>query len=104
MKRDKGSKRFTKRFSVTFSNGEDEYNGITSNLSTTGLFIRTRKAFSPGTSIKITLELDNDRRMVLDGVVAWAVKTGVADFKNGMGVRLINIPKAYEELLKEFHD
>lgn len=104
MGRDKTGKRFTKRFSLTFSNGKDEYNGVTSNLSITGLFIRTRNAFPPGTNIRIMLEIDKDRRIDLNGVVTWAVKTGVADFKNGMGVRLTNIPKEYEELMKRFYE
>ncbi len=101
MKRDKTSKRFTKRLYLTFSDGKDEYNGVTSNISQTGLFIRTRKAFPPGTNIRIVLELDEKSKISLEGVVAWALRTGVADFKNGMGVRLKNSPDAYKELLKE---
>jgi Tfp pilus assembly protein PilZ len=94
------SKRHTKRLPVVFSSGESEFVGTTSNLSLTGLFIRTRKALSPGTLLKIVLEVDKDKKINLEGEVAWSLKTGLADFKNGMGVKLKNIPQVYEDLLK----
>jgi len=95
------TKRHTKRLQVLFSNGESEFSGTTSNLSFTGLFIRTKKAFNPGTSLKIVLEVDRDKKIDLEGEVAWSLKTGLSDFKNGMGVKLRNIPPTYEEFLKE---
>lgn len=95
------SKRHTRRLPVVFSNGESEFIGTTSNLSATGLFIRTKKAFSPGTILKIVLEIDKDKKIDLEGEVAWSLKTGLSDFKNGMGVKLKNIPHMYEELLKK---
>lgn len=94
------SKRHTKRLPVVFSNGESEFIGTTSNLSSTGLFIRTRKAFSPGTLLKIVLEVDKDKKINLEGEVVWSLKTGLADFKNGMGVKLKSIPQMYEDLIK----
>jgi Tfp pilus assembly protein PilZ len=95
------SKRHTKRLPVLFTSGDTEFLGTTSNLSLTGLFIRTRKALNPGTLLKMVLEVDKDKKINLEGEVAWSLKTGLADFKNGMGVKLKNIPQAYEELLKE---
>ncbi len=95
------SKRHTKRLPVIFSNGESEFNGTTSNLSLSGIFIRTRKALNPGTLLKIVLEVDKDRKIALEGEVVWSLKTGLSDFKNGMGVRLINIPQNYTEVVKE---
>jgi len=100
MKRDKKAKRHTKRFPITFSDGKEEYSAVTYNISSTGLFIRTRKALPPGTHLKINLELGRDKMIALDGIVAWALKTGIADFKNGMGVRLTNIPQEYRELVR----
>jgi uncharacterized protein (TIGR02266 family) len=100
MKRDKKARRHIKRFPITFSDGKGEYSAVTSNISSTGIFIRTRKALPPGTYLKINLELGRDKMIVLDGVVAWALKTGIADFKNGMGVRLTSIPDEYKELVR----
>ncbi|MEW6714502.1 MAG: PilZ domain-containing protein [Nitrospirota bacterium] len=95
------SKRHTKRLPVVFSSGDLEFIGTTSNLSLTGLFIRTKKAFSPGTILKIVLELDKDKKINLEGEVAWSLKTGLIDFKNGMGVKLKNIPQMYEDFVKQ---
>jgi|Deesub1362A_J573_1020465.scaffolds.fasta_scaffold00882_11 uncharacterized protein (TIGR02266 family) len=100
MKRDKNAKRYTKRFPITFSDGQQEYFAVTSNISSTGIFIRTRKALPPGTHLHIRLEIDKGRHITLDGVVAWALKTGIADFKNGMGVRLKTIPEEYKALIR----
>ncbi len=86
---------------MTFSDGVSVFNGVSSNISISGLFIRTRKALPPGTTLKIVLELDKDRRIDLEGEVAWSLKTGIADFKNGMGVKLSVIPKEYEDIISE---
>ncbi|GAB4534117.1 MAG: hypothetical protein Fur0020_00430 [Thermodesulfovibrionia bacterium] len=104
MPRDKASKRVTKRLTLTYSDGVVQYNGITSNISATGVFIRTRNPFPPGTNIRLKIETDKGKDIVAEGVVVWALKTGIVDFKNGMGVRLTNIPEAYKELLMESYD
>ncbi len=92
-----------KRLSITFSDGQVENNGMSSDFSSTGLFIRTRKAFNPGTPVTMVLEVDASRKIPLTGVVARAIRTGVVDFKNGMGIRLTSVPQAYEEFLKELN-
>lgn len=93
--------RITKRLPVSFSDGKVENSGISSNFSAGGIFIRTRKAFNPGTSLKIVLEIDKNREIDLIGVVVWATKTGIMDFKNGMGITLTSIPQAYADFIKE---
>ncbi|MBI4698447.1 MAG: PilZ domain-containing protein [Nitrospirae bacterium] len=93
------AKRTIKRLSITFSDGNEEYNGTSSNLSVNGLFIRTRKAFKVGALLKMVLETDKGQSINLTGVVARAIKTGIQDFKNGMGIRLVNAPQDYVELV-----
>jgi len=100
MKRDKNARRYIKRFPVAFSDGRTEYSAVTSNISSTGIFIRTRKALPPGTRLHIRLEVDRGRYIALEGVVAWALKTGIVDFKDGMGVRLEIIPEEYKALIR----
>jgi uncharacterized protein (TIGR02266 family) len=90
----------TRRFPLTFSDGNRENHGVSSNISSTGIFIRTRNALPPGTRLKIVLEVDGDTRIDLEGEVAWALKTGLQDFRNGMGVELSNVSQEYEDLLK----
>ncbi len=97
----KRAKRKIKRLPITFSDGTVEYRGTSSDFSTTGLFIRTRKAFDCGTSVKMVMEVNEDRKIALTGVVARSIKTGVMDFKNGMGIKLTSIPQTYEDFLKE---
>ena len=92
-----------RRLSVIFSDGKDEYSGTSSDFSATGLFIRTRKALSPGTSLKIVIELDDHRKVTLTGMVVRSIKTGLMDFKNGMGIKLTNIPKDYEDFIQNLH-
>ncbi len=95
------AERRIRRLTITFTDGKMEYSGISSDFSSTGLFIRTRKAFNPGTPVKMLLEVDENRKIELAGVVARAIKTGAMDFKNGMGIKLSYIPQAYEDFLKE---
>ncbi len=95
------AKRRIKRLSITFTEGKVEYTGMSSDFSSTGLFIRTRKAFNPGTPVKMVIEVDKNRKIELAGVVTRAIKTGVMDFKNGMGIKLSYIPQVYENFLKE---
>ena len=102
IKRDKEKARMTKRLPVKFSDGVAEVLAFSSNISKSGLFIRTRKAYPPGTRLKITLEADKDRFIELEGEVAWSLKTGSTSFKNGMGIRLTSIPQEYTELVVEF--
>lgn len=102
IKRSKENKRLTKRLVLTFSDGKNTFQGVSSNLSPTGLFIRTRKALSPGLRLKIVLELENKTTIDLEGEVAWSLKTGLSDFKNGMGVKLTKIPPEYDKLIQSF--
>jgi len=95
------AKRKIKRLSITFSDGTIEHKGTSSDFSSTGIFIRTRKALKPGTSLNMVLELDNSRKIPLTGIVARSIKTGVWDFKNGMGIKLTSAPQVYEEFLKD---
>lgn len=94
-------KRRIKRLPINFSDGEQDYNGTSSNFSSNGLFIRTRRAFVPGTSVKMVLEVEEERKILLMGVVVRAIKTGLRDFKNGMGIKLTSLSQDYKDFLKE---
>lgn len=92
-----------KRLPITFSDGKEELNGTSSDFSSTGLFIRTRRPCKPGTHVKMTLEINETRKISLAGVVARSIKTGSMVFKNGMGIKLTLIPKEYEDFINSFH-
>jgi len=97
------SHRFTKRLEVKFSSGRDTYKGILSNLSLGGLFIRTNRGFSPGTTIDIELVLPDGTISFLKGIVRWAEKTHLA-IKNGMGIELMEKDTAFMNFIKSFHE
>ena len=90
-----------KRLPITFSDGDSEYAGTSSDFSSTGLFIRTRRAFGPGTSLSMVLEVGENRSIDLKGIVVRAIKTGSMVFKNGMGIQLTDIPQDYENFVQE---
>jgi uncharacterized protein (TIGR02266 family) len=95
--------RFTKRLEVKFSSGGDTYKGRLSNLSQGGLFIRTKRVFSPGTTIAMELVLPDGTISFLKGIVRWAEKTHLA-IKNGMGIELMEKDTAYINFIKSFHE
>jgi hypothetical protein len=99
-----------RRLPVTFTvEGGEEHRGTSSDFSETGIFIRTRKVFRPGATVNIVVELDENKKINLRGVVARSVKLGsfgtTTAFKDGIGVKLTNIQQEYivfiEELKKQ---
>lgn len=88
-----------RRLPVTIHDGVKEYRGTTSDMSHTGLFIRSRKVFKPGTPLKLIIEIDENRKISLLGVVRRFVKLGTTVFKDGLGVKLTSIPQEYKDLV-----
>jgi hypothetical protein len=92
--------RFTKRLEATFSSGDLKFRGISSDLSASGLFIRTQHGLTPGTMLDIQIYLPDGTISTLKGVVRRTVKTPMAIAKNGMGVELIQRDEYYINFLK----
>ena len=106
-------KRKIRRLNITFTDGKEEYNGISSDFSCNGLFIRTRKSFNEGIKLKMHLEIENGKKIPLTGIVKRAIKTNISgynissyktsSYKNGMGIRLTSIPKEYDDFIIELY-
>ena len=94
--------RFTKRLEARFSSGVMSFTGISSNLSESGLFIRTNRGFAPDTAIDIELVMPDGKTSSLKGLVRRTIKTPMSTLKNGMGVELIEKDAAYINFLKSF--
>jgi hypothetical protein len=94
--------RFTKRLEVRFSSGGMSFTGISSNLSKSGLFIRTNRGFAPDTAIDIELVMPDGQISSLKGLVRRSTKTPMSTLKNGMGVELLEKDAAYINFLKSF--
>ncbi len=94
-------RRFTKRLEARFSSGGMSFTGISSNLSESGLFIRTNRGFAPDTAIDIEMVMPDGKISSLKGLVRRTIKTPLSS-KNGMGVELIEKDAAYINFLKSF--
>lgn len=95
------AKRKIKRLPVTFSCKTEEYIGISSNISTTGIFIRTRKPFNTGLPVNLVLELDENTKIPLSGVISRAkIKTKFETSNCGIGIQLTEAPEAYKDFLE----
>jgi hypothetical protein len=95
------ARRRIKHFPVTYSSHGVEFTGCTSNLSYTGLFIRTRKPFKPGVPVKVSIHVDKECAIRLTGLSVRAINTGFACRKNGMGIQLLSQSEVYSDLIKE---
>jgi hypothetical protein len=102
LKRDRKSDRFVRRLETEFTAENKTYRGISSDLSLSGLFIRTNHAFVPGTILDISLHLPEGETSILKGKVMRAYKTPIVALKNGMGVLLIEKDSHYINFMKLF--
>lgn len=96
-------KRKIRRLNICFSDGNTECNGISSDFSCNGLFIRTRRGFKEGTTVIMKLEMENGEVLPMRGVVKRLIKTQMAHYKNGMGIELSSIPKEYDNFVEELY-
>jgi Tfp pilus assembly protein PilZ len=90
-----------RRLPVTIHDGVKEYRGTTSDMSHTGIFIRSRKIFKPGTPLKLVIEIDETRKISLLGIVKRFIKLGTTVFKDGLGIELTSIPQEYKDLVED---
>lgn len=97
-----------KRLPLVFLHEWGEHRGRSSNLSKTGIFIKTRKPLEPDSPIMIILKIDEDRGVFLElmGRVVRNINrkpslscSMFVASNNGMGVRLTSIPQEYKDLI-----
>ena len=101
-------KRFIKRCETEFTVDGITHRGISSNLSSSGLYISTNHPFPLDTLLDIVIHLPNGSTSKLKGRVRRALKTPtgevigspVKSFKNGMGVEIIENDDNYLELMR----
>ena len=96
-------KRKIKRLNISFSAGKTEYNGISSDFSCNGLFIRTRNGFKDGTILEIMLEID-DKTIPMTGIVVRYIKPGITTVKFGMGIKITVTHPHYDKLISELYE
>ena len=100
MRSERKSDRFIRRLEVEFTVEGKTYRGISSDVSITGLFIRTSHPFAPGSLVDITIHLPDGGASHLKGIVKNAFKSEVLGFKNGMGIQITEKDADYINFLK----
>lgn len=96
-------KRRIRRLNISFSDGNREFSGVSSDFSCNGLFIRTRKGFQEGTTVYMKLALENGIKVPLTGTVRRTIKTQISNYKNGMGIVLTSVPGEYDDLIIDLY-
>jgi uncharacterized protein (TIGR02266 family) len=89
MRQERRHKRIVKRIETEFSAGGSDSRGISSDISASGLFVRTSKPFTPDTLVDLTLHLPGNMVSRLKGRVRWAAKMGQLSGRNGMGIEIV---------------
>ena len=89
-----------KKLTTLFITGNKEYQGITSDISCNGIFLRTSKNLQKGTTLDMKVEYNNSSSMSLTGKV---VREAFTLNNQGLGIQLINISPEYDDLVKELH-
>jgi len=95
--------RFTKRLEARFIADGESFVGITSNLSETGLFIRTKRGFAPDSILDIKLIMPDGNTSSIKGIVKRTVKVPLS-IKNGMGIELLEKDETYMRYVKSLRE
>lgn len=96
------AERIFKRLEVQFSTMV-ENTAITSNISKTGLFIRTNRGLAEGSTLNIKLNLPDSKELEVKGKVVRSSKTIpglMGQSKSGMGIHLISPPVEYVDYVQ----
>jgi hypothetical protein len=100
LKTRRGHERFIRRLETEFTAENKNYRGISSDLSISGLFIRSNHAFVPDTQLDIVIHLPDSTDVKLKGRVRRAIKTPIVSLKNGMGVEITENDPQYIKFVK----
>jgi hypothetical protein len=103
-------KRWVKRLSIEFASDGQNYRGICRNLSSDGLFIKTRKPLAPGNIINMIVHLPDGSTSKLTGRVTRAIRdpyslifeTAGIPSKDGMGIQLLEKDANYLKFIGSF--
>jgi len=92
--------RFIKRLETRIVTDHTSFSSISSDLSESGLFIRTNRGCNVDTPIDIELSLPGNRVSFLKGIVKRTVRTPISTMKNGMGIEIIEKDETFIDFVK----
>jgi Tfp pilus assembly protein PilZ len=96
------AQRVIKSLEVKYGN-EAENIAITSNISETGMFIRTNNMIKTGKVLKIKLNLPDSKGFYFEGKVVrnrHSTPGFIGEAKNGIGIHLIDSPQNYIDYIR----
>jgi Tfp pilus assembly protein PilZ len=92
--------RFIKRLETKISIGHKSFWSISSDLSESGLFIRTERGCNVDTPVDIELSLPGNRVSFLKGIVRRTIRTPFFTMRNGMGIEIIEKDETFTNFVK----
>ena len=95
--------RIIKRLPVKFFVDRECLTSLSSDLSESGLFLRTNRGTNVDCLIDIQLLLPSNQVSCLKGIVKRTVRTPFSSMKNGMGIEIIQKDAAYAHYIKTIH-
>jgi len=99
--------RFMVRCEVEFTGDGQKYEGISSNFSINGLFIKTEALFAPGTIIDILVHLPDGSISKLKGKVARFLRATNAkgtSLEDGIGIAIIANEPSYYRFIRSLQE
>ena len=95
-------KRIIKRLNTEFSSGDLSFRGTSSNLSESGLFLRTIKPLPTNAEVEVSIQLPDDIVSRLKGTVRWSLKSAMKNGRSGMGIEISENDRHYVNFLNTF--
>ena len=92
--------RFIKRLPVKFFIDNECLTSLSSDLSESGLFLRTNRGTNVNCVVSMQLFLPSNAVSYLKGIVRRTVRTPFSAMKNGMGIEIIEKDEAYGHFIK----
>lgn len=89
---------------VDFTHGTVTSTGYLLNISETGMFLYTSKAFPSGTILHLRFSLPNsDKVLEIKGMIKWSSQSsGSQNLFNGMGIEFVSPDSEVQRLIMEF--
>jgi Tfp pilus assembly protein PilZ len=92
--------RFIKRLETKISVGNTHFWSISSDLSESGLFIRTNRSCNVNTPVNIELSLPGNRVSFLKGIARRAVRTPFFTMRDGIGIEIIEKDRTFTNFVR----
>jgi len=93
-------KRIIKRLKTEFSSEDSSFRGTSSNLSESGLFLKTIKPLPVDTLVEVSIQLPDNTVSKLKGTVRWSLKAAQrTSSRSGMGIEISENDRHYVDFL-----